>query len=737
MANKDFKVKNSIVIPTPLALTEGGTGQTSATNALNALLPVQTDNTSKVLQTNGTSTVWVTLPNGYTKGNTASRPGSPSLGDIHSNTETAYIEVYISSGWSQLGVIPSIPTIGTATDVGTSRAFNNASASVTFTPGSGGGLVTTFTITSNPGSITASGSSSPIVVTGLSSNTAYTFNVTATNPYGNAVPSNQSSSITATSIPQVVSGVAATPGNLTASVAFTPGATGGKSVTYTVTPSPSTSTPTFTGASSPISVTGLTQGTSYTFGVVASNANGSASSVSSSSMTAFGLPGAPTIGTATDVGTSRAYNNGAASVTFSAPASNGGTSITSYTVTSSTGGYTASGASSPITVTGLQSNTAYTFTVTATNAIGTSSASSASNSITATTLSQAPTIGTPTAAASSIASVPIFAPANNGGSAITGYTVTSNTGLTGTGSSSPITVSGLTGGQSYTFTVTATNANGISTASSASSSLTMPSPTPSVDYLVVAGGAGGSYGDGYSGGGGAGGLLTGTGLAVSGATTYNITVGSGGASSSYPTYYTGGNSVFSSITAIGGGPSPHNNGGVGDIPTGGSGGGGGYAQAGGAGPRTVGQGNLGGGGANGAKASGGGGGGAGAAGAAAVAATGAGAGGSGTASSYSGSSVTYAGGGGGGSNGTAGAGGSGGGGAGAVSGATATAGSANTGGGGGGRGSGGAPNTGGSGIVIIRYGNSYPDAYTTGSPTYLNSGGFKSYKFTGTGSIIF
>jgi hypothetical protein len=733
MANKDFKVKNGIDVQTPIPVSMGGTGQTSTTNTLNSLLPVQTDNTNKVLQTNGTATSWVTLPNGYSKGDTASRPESPALGDIYSNTQTSYIEVYTSSGWSQLGVIPSIPTIGTATDVGTSRAYNNAAASVTFTPGSGGGLVTTFTITSNPGSITASGSSSPIVVTGLSSNTAYTFNVTATNPYGNAVPSNQSSSITATSIPQVVSGVTATPGNLTASVAFTPGATGGKSVTYTVTPSPSTSPSTFTGASSPISVTGLTQGTSYTFGVVASNANGSASSVSSSSMTAFALPGAPTIGTATNNGTGRVYNNGAASVTFSAPASNGGTSITGYTVTSSPGGYTGTGASSPITVTGLQSNTAYTFTVTATNAIGTSSASSASNSITATTLSQAPTIGTPTAAASSIASVPIFAPANNGGSAITGYTVTSNTGLTGTGSSSPITVSGLTGGQSYTFTVKATNANGTSPASAASSSLTMPSPTPSVDYLVVAGGAGGSFSDGYSGGGGAGGMLTGTSLSVAGATTYNVVVGSGGASSSYPTYYTGGNSSFSSVTSIGGGPSFYFNGGT-LPPAGGSGGGGGYAQGGSSGQGTAGQGNNGGFGKNSTNASGGGGGGKSAAGSNASTTAG-GAGGAGAASSYSGASVTYAGGGGGGSNGTPGAGGAGGGGAGTTNG-TATAGTANTGGGGGGRGQGN-PATGGSGVVIIRYGNSYPDAFTTGSPSFTNSGGFKIYRFTGTGSIIF
>jgi trimeric autotransporter adhesin len=193
----------------------------------------------------------------------------------------------------------------------------------------------------------------------------------------------------------------------------------------------------------------------------------------SSASGAKSRPVAPTIGTATNVGTSRAYNNGAATVTFTAPTSK--LPITSYTVTSSPGGFTASGASSPITVTGLQSATAYTFTVTATSAAGTSSASSASNSITATTVPQAPTIGSATAGVQS-ASVP-FTTNATGGSAITTYTVTSSPGsFTGTGASSPITVSGLTAGTAYTFTVTATNANGTSTASSASNSVTPAAP---------------------------------------------------------------------------------------------------------------------------------------------------------------------------------------------------------------------------------------------------------------------
>jgi hypothetical protein len=257
-----------------------------------------------------------------------------------------------------------------------------------------------------------------------------------------------------------------------------------------------------------------------------------------------------------------------------------------------------------------------------------------------------------------------------------------------------------------------------------------PSSPSSVDYLVVAGG--GASGQDQAGAGGAGGyresynpctsgtysaspLATPTSLPVS-VQSYPVTVGAGGAGAPYPSpVVNGSDSVFSTITSTGGG-----GGGTVQGPangsTGGSGGGGsernsGSPNAGSAGntpPTSPPQGNSGGAGLN-ANYNGGGGG-AGEAGNT----DGGGYGGDGVASSITGSPVFRAGGGGSGSNPnlpTGLPGGDGGGGHGTSPlnplNSSTTNGAANTGGGGGsatgygGIGQGG--NSGGKGIVIIRY----------------------------------
>ncbi|HZQ63038.1 MAG TPA: Ig-like domain-containing protein, partial [Casimicrobiaceae bacterium] len=90
-------------------------------------------------------------------------------------------------------------------------------------------------------------------------------------------------------------------------------------------------------------------------------------------------PGAPTIGTAT-------AGAGFASVSFTPPGSDGGSPITSYSaICTPVGGgsaVTASGASSPIIVSGLTAGVTYTCTVSATNSAGTGAASGSSNAVT-------------------------------------------------------------------------------------------------------------------------------------------------------------------------------------------------------------------------------------------------------------------------------------------------------------------------------------------------------------------
>jgi chitodextrinase len=188
----------------------------------------------------------------------------------------------------------------------------------------------------------------------------------------------------------------------------------------------------------------------------------------------FLMPYAPTINSASNVGTARPYNDGAVDVSFTADPRN---AATSYTVLSSPGSYTASGASSPIRVTGLASDTAYTFTVTATNTYGTSAASAASGSVTATTVPATP--GAPSATAQGAAAtddVSWSAPAT-GGSAITSYTWSSSDGKGATQAGTSVSVA-QEAGTAQTYNVYATNANGNSGTSSNSGSVTSFSFTP-------------------------------------------------------------------------------------------------------------------------------------------------------------------------------------------------------------------------------------------------------------------
>ena len=196
----------------------------------------------------------------------------------------------------------------------------------------------------------------------------------------------------------------------------------------------------------------------------------------------FLAPYPPVIGTATNIGTGRAFNNGAADVTFTPDARN---AATSYTVTASTG-QTATGASSPIRITGLTSTSTPTFTVTATNSYGTSAASSATNAITVTTAPaapSAPTVNSPAPSAgvnqagASYVDISWTAPAN-GGASITGYKLYDNGVLQQDVGNVTSFQSSETGGSVHYYQILAYNSNGDGTLSGNSSNVTTFSFSP-------------------------------------------------------------------------------------------------------------------------------------------------------------------------------------------------------------------------------------------------------------------
>lgn len=229
---------------------------------------------------------------GTTFGATAGRPASPTVGQTYYNGTTSTFEIWNGSVWSAINSIPSTVTSVTATDQGTGRVYNNGQTSVAFTPATVGGAATSFLVTSSPGGYTASGSASPIVVTGLQSNTSYTYSVVASNNLG-AAAALVSSAVTATTLPSAAGTPTATSvadgtGNI--SLSWTAANTGGITTSYVATSSPGGITST-SSASTSATMTGLTSGTAYTFTVVASNANGSAAaSAASNSVTSLAGP---------------------------------------------------------------------------------------------------------------------------------------------------------------------------------------------------------------------------------------------------------------------------------------------------------------------------------------------------------------------------------------------------------------------------------------------------------------
>ena len=144
-----------------------------------------------------------------------------------------------------------------------------------------------------------------------------------------------------------------------------------------------------------------------------------------------------------------------------------------------------SGADPSVAVGGFSSRT---ITITVSDGANTSAISSLAVTVgPAGAMAPAAPTATTATAGDTQATINFTAPVFTGSAAITAYTVTASPGgMTGTGASSPIIVTGLTNGVPYTFTVAATNSVGTGAASSHSNSVTPRAvvqgtvPTPTV-----------------------------------------------------------------------------------------------------------------------------------------------------------------------------------------------------------------------------------------------------------------
>ncbi|MBO2660357.1 Ig-like domain-containing protein [Shewanella algae] len=329
-----------------------GTTPTLAATASSGLTPVFSSSTTGVCTITASGTLtFVTTGNCSID---ADQPGDSSYNAAPTVTQSFTVNA----------VVPGAPTSVNA-------VASDASATVSFSaPAStGGAAISSYTVTSSPGGFTASGTASPLTVSGLSNGTNYSFIVSASNIAGTGPASSPSNTVT----PKANQTISFNnPGAQSFGTTPTLAATASSGLTP-VFSSTTTGVCTITASGTLTFVT--TGNCSIDADQAGDGSYNAAPTVTQSFTVNAVVPGAPT-------SVSAVAADASATVSFSAPASTGGAAISSYTVTSSPGGLTASGAGSPLTVSGLSNGTDYSFTVSASNTAGTGPTSSPSNTVT-------------------------------------------------------------------------------------------------------------------------------------------------------------------------------------------------------------------------------------------------------------------------------------------------------------------------------------------------------------------
>jgi len=206
--------------------------------------------------------------------------------------------VYVASnGAAAVRVLTAAPSVvAPAAPTALNATPGNASASITFTAGAdGGAAISKYQYSTDGGSNwsdAAAGTTSPVTVSGLTNGTSYSIKLRAVNSAGGGAASD-AVSVTPRTTPSAPTALVATPGDGSASIAFTAGADGGAAISkyqYS-TDGGTTWADADAGTTSPVTISGLSNYTSYSIKLRAVNSVG-AGAASSAVSVRPGLPGA-------------------------------------------------------------------------------------------------------------------------------------------------------------------------------------------------------------------------------------------------------------------------------------------------------------------------------------------------------------------------------------------------------------------------------------------------------------
>ena len=352
---------------------------------------------------------------------------------------------------------PSAPQLSAVTP-------GSTSIDVSWTPGSDGGAeITGFTAVADPGGYTCTTDAvtSSCSIMSLSNGTPYTVSIYATNAGGDGAVATWPTTVTPRTVPSVPRTVRLTAADRSLRVAWTaPLTTGGAVISkYTATATPGGAQCEVAPPTVACTIVGLTNGTEYSVGVVATNPAGDSSASSPILSTPVTTPGKPTFN-APEVG------DGQVTLSWRAPSTNGGSAVTGYSVIGTPSGACTTTGALTCRISGLSNGAQYSFTVTASNIAGAGTAS------TSTTATPRTTPGDPTAVAVSNGveqlTVSWGAPVDNGGAPVTGYIVTAQPGGATCQTAADVracVLSELDNGTQYAVSVQAINAAGEGSAS--------------------------------------------------------------------------------------------------------------------------------------------------------------------------------------------------------------------------------------------------------------------------------